>query len=286
MPTINDNKLIFDSNKYWVHHGEEWSGGWGGSAMQWYAAILPRIFRFLPAQRILDLGAGQGRFAQFLKDYAETLVLVDLSENCIEACKQRFAKDSNIEYFVNDGKSLNMIENDSIDFVFSHDALVFVEEDDFREYVTQLAVKIKKDGLAFLHHSNLGQYWYYKRCSPNTIKILKKLKFIEDDHWRAYTVSADKVRQMCNEVGLECIVQELIPWCTKKTFVDCYSLIAHKNSVWSREPKIYRNIQFDTVKRYIGRLARFYHPEVEKYQPVPVTYNSVKEMTNHKSVKV
>jgi ubiquinone/menaquinone biosynthesis C-methylase UbiE len=232
----------------------------------------------LPAKRVLDLGAGQGRFAQFLKDHADTLVLIDLSENCIAACKQRFAKETNIEYFVNDGKSLDMIEDESIDFVFSHDALVFVEEDDLRGYIAQLAKILTKDGAAFLHHSNLNQYWYYRLCSPNIIKLLQKLRFIEPDHWRAYSVSAQKVKQMCDQVGLECVVQEIIPWSTKRTFVDCYSLIVPKNSARSRKPVVYRNLEFEHVKRYLGRVTKLYNPDEERYPSIGVTYDTVRGM--------
>jgi ubiquinone/menaquinone biosynthesis C-methylase UbiE len=281
MPTVKDNRLIFNSNKYWVHYGEEWSRSWGGPSMHWHSVILPRIYRFLPAHTILDLGAGQGRFAQFLKQYTETLILVDLSEPCIEICKQRFSLDSNIKYYVNDGKSLNMIDDDSVDFVFSHDALVFVEEQDLREYIHQLARKLKNDGAAFLHHSNLGQYWYYSKLSQTTIKYLRKLKIIEDDFWRAYSVSAKNVSIMCHEVGLECIVQEIIPWYTKKTFVDCYSLIVHKDSKWKQKPRVFRNRDFEQSKLYINRLARYYDPNVEKYIAVPVTYDSLNHRNNN-----
>jgi ubiquinone/menaquinone biosynthesis C-methylase UbiE len=278
MPTLDDNKLVFNIKQNWVHYGEEWSRSWGGSNMHWHAVLLPRIYKFIPTDNILDIGAGQGRFAQFLKGYANNLILVDISEECIETCKKRFAKDKNIQYFVNDGKSLDMIRDNSIDFVFSHDALVFVEEPDLKEYIGQLAYKIKKNGVAFIHHSNLAAYWYYNKLSQRSIKLLRRLKLIEDDYWRAYTVSAAKVKEMCNAVGLECIVQEVIPWYTKKTFVDCYSLIVHKDSVWARKPKVFRNREFENSKRYIGRLARYYDPNVEKFMPVPVTYDTVNQI--------
>jgi ubiquinone/menaquinone biosynthesis C-methylase UbiE len=281
MPTITENKLVFDSEKFWVHYGEEWSSEWGGLFMQWYVALLPRIYKFIPAQTILEIGAGQGRFAKYLKEYTENLILVDLSETCIETCKVRFSEDTNIQYFVNDGKSLDMIADDSVDFVFSHDALVFTEEPDLNEYIRQLAQKLKKNGAAFIHHSNLGEYWYYNKLSQRSIKLLRKLKLIENDSWRAYSVSAEKVRKMCSKVGLECIVQELITWSTEKTLNDCYSVIVHRDSSWYRKPKIYRNRNFDNFKKYTKKLAKVYHPDVTHYKGPTVTYETVSDLKSN-----
>ena len=60
---------------------------------------------------------------------ADNLTIVDLNQNCIDVCKQKFAAFENIEYHVNDGKSLSMIPENSIDFIFSHDSLVHAELD-------------------------------------------------------------------------------------------------------------------------------------------------------------
>ena len=84
--------------------------------------------------------------------------MVDLTERCIEACKERFSADSHITYYVNDGKSLAMIPDDSVDFVFSFDALVHVEADVIKAYLSQLALQLKPDGVGFIHHSNIGAY--------------------------------------------------------------------------------------------------------------------------------
>jgi ubiquinone/menaquinone biosynthesis C-methylase UbiE len=280
MPGLDEVKQIYNSEEYWVSYGDEWSRHWGGPTMQWYVGILPRIHRFIPARTILDIGAGQGRFAVFLKEYAEKLILVDMSEKCIEICRERFAQDTNIEYFVNDGRSLDMIPDDTIDFVFSHDALVFAEEHEMNQNIIQLARILRKTGAAFIHHSNLGQYWYYTKLSRRTIKFLRKIKFIEGDSWRAYSVSAAKVRNMCHKVGLECIVQEMITWSTKKTLVDCYSLIVHRDSALYRKPKTYRNRSFDKIKKYTGKLVKYYDPAVKLYASRSVSYDTLSQNKN------
>ena len=56
-------------------------------------------------------------------DHCQHLFVVDLSPACIEHCKKRFANRQNISYFTNDGRSLYMIADGSLDFVFSYDSL-------------------------------------------------------------------------------------------------------------------------------------------------------------------
>ena len=59
-----------------------------------------------------------------MKNLCDSLIIVDLAESCIEACKTRFQSEENFQYFVNDGKSLEMINDSSVDFIFSFDSLV------------------------------------------------------------------------------------------------------------------------------------------------------------------
>ena len=121
MPTLNWNKQTWDTTYDWSRQGDEWSTTWGSVDMQWFGSILPRIHGFVPVETILEIAPGFGRCTPFLKDLCDKLILVDMSEKCIEACKKRFEPYSHISYYTNDGASLDMIEDDSIDFIFSFD---------------------------------------------------------------------------------------------------------------------------------------------------------------------
>src|SRR3954451_12449920 len=129
MPDIDHNTTIWDETWDWSHQGDEWSTWWGGTPALWHGALLPRLHTFLPAGTVLEIAPGYGRWTQYLKDMSDRLILVDLAERCIEGCRQRFADATNIEYHVNDGRSLDMIPDGSIDFVFSFDSLVHAEAD-------------------------------------------------------------------------------------------------------------------------------------------------------------
>lgn len=137
MPSIDDNRRIWDRDYDWQRAGEEWSDAWGVEP-QWYGTIYPRIHAFVPEPTILEIAPGHGRWTAFLKDLCRTLVLLDLSDRCIEACKLRFEKSPHLVYHVNDGRSLDMLDDSSIDFACSFDSLVHADREVLESYVEQL----------------------------------------------------------------------------------------------------------------------------------------------------
>src|SRR4051794_4073729 len=146
MDSVGENLSVWTEGWDWSRQGDEWSTWWGGSDAMWHAALLPRMHAFVPTGNILEIAPGYGRWTQYLKNMADRLIVVDLAENCIDACKKRFSDATNIEYHVNDGRSLSMIPDASIDFAFSFDSLVHVGLDVVGSYIAQLASKLSPDG--------------------------------------------------------------------------------------------------------------------------------------------
>ena len=107
--------------------------------MLWHGTLLPRIYSVAKGH-ILEIAPGYGRCTQYLIPLATQLTVVDLTEKCIEYCKQRF-QGHPIRYHVNDGRSLEFLADDSIDFVFSWDSLVHADEDVMTNYLYQLCKK-------------------------------------------------------------------------------------------------------------------------------------------------
>ena len=274
MPTIEENQLVWDNAYDWSAAGDEWSGAWGTPEMQWYSTLLPRIHAFLPAPTILEIAPGFGRWTHFLKDRCDRLVVVDLSERCIEACKERFRTDTHITYHVNDGRSLAMVEDHSIDFAFSFDSLVHADASVLQAYLEQLATKLTPDGVAVLHHSNSGEYarsapllrklpgsgkagslgllGAYVRYAPRLRKVpvgrqllagLHRLGLV-DLYWRDRTVSAATFRAQAEAAGLRCASQELIGWLRTRRLIDCISVVTPAGSRWARPTVVVRNPRF------------------------------------------
>ncbi len=262
MVDVNENKEIWNTKYDWKSRGDEWSSEWGGVKMQWSFSIYPRVHSLVPADTILEIAPGFGRWAQFLVPLCKNLVLVDLSEKCIQICKERFTNNSHISYHTNDGKSLDMIENNSIDFVFSFDSLVHVEEDVIESYLAQLAAKLKQDAVGFIHHSNLGAYPNYFSLVKGIPgyrmkKLLSKSRLIDDDHGRAITMTASKFQHYAEKAGLHCISQELVNWGGKR-LIDCFSTFVKKGGSKFRPNKIVRNQNFMREALCIKSLSNLY----------------------------
>lgn len=247
MPSIEENQVKWNTDYKWSKAGDEWSDEWGGINIQWNGMIYPRIKNFLPASTILEIAPGHGRWTQFLKSYCNELILADISENCIQRCQQRFAEATHIRYFVNDGKSLDFVENNKVDFIFCFDSLVHAEQDVIEGYIAEFEKKLSKDGVVFLHHSNLGAYPIQLLLSRIQILriLLRKLKILEQSfHWRGTTMSANKIIEYTNKYNLKCISQEFLPWRTNRIFIDCISVITKPESIWSCNLKQYKNYFF------------------------------------------
>lgn len=246
----------------WIQAGEEWSEPWGGSAPQWFGSILPRIHACLPANTILEIGCGLGRWSNYLKEHCGHLYLVDRATDCIEACRRRFGSDAHVSCHLNDDRSLEMIPNGSIDFAFTFDSLVHAHREIVEAYVTQLAEKLTENGRAFIHHSNLGEY--ASSVARRARKLVSKGGVLGADHQRDPGMTAKLFRACCEENGLKCLSQELVNWRGRR-LIDCFSTFARQDSKWKAASRPFRNPDFMLEARLIRRRAQHY-PQT---QPAP-----------------
>ena len=194
MPTIAANAGRWTTHR-WVAQGDEWSPGGtaAGTDLLWWRTLLPRIRRFVPARTVLEIGPGYGRWTNYLKSLCEHLVAIDVTPGCIDACRVRFAGDPHLEFHVNDGTSLDVISDHTIDFVFSFDSLVHAEADVLDRYIKQLPRILTPGGAAFIHHSNLGAF-----VDPRSQRVKR---YVTRQNWRAASMSARKLRQACRRAG-------------------------------------------------------------------------------------
>lgn len=261
MATVGENESFW-AQYDWSRAGEEWSEGWGGSHAQWFGVILPRISRFLPAGSILEIAPGHGRWTSFLREHCDRLSIVDLDAACIEACRERFAGDDRIAYHVNDGRSLDMIDDDSVDFAFSFDSLVHADAEVLAQYLRELQRTLTSDGVGFIHHSNAGRYRRYFELA-NTIprgrvrERLYGLRLLDRPRWRALDMTAERFRGSCEGAGLQCISQEIVNWTTRR-LIDCFSVITRPSSRWARPNRVLENRGFVAEARAVRRRASLY----------------------------
>lgn len=238
MPSVSENHTAWSGEYDWAARGEEWSRTWGGPDAQWWTTVFPRIRAFVPAARILEIAPGYGRWTHFLKDLCEELIAVDLSEECVGACRERFAAFPHVEAHANDGLTLPMVADASVDFAFSLDSLVHVEQDVLDSYLAELARVLAPEGVAFVHHSNMGAY----DIAPGTAP-----------HWRGATASAVLVEAAARSLGLACTAQERLQWGKNHEYLnDCFTVVCRAGSDRER-PNVVRDTYEMTIRE--GELA-------------------------------
>jgi 2-polyprenyl-3-methyl-5-hydroxy-6-metoxy-1,4-benzoquinol methylase len=248
MPTIEDNISCYGKEYEWPNEGNEWSVPWGGTPYLWHGTIFPRIFPFLPTTTILEIAPGFGRCTQYFINLCEHLQIVDLNKNCIDHCKNRFKDYNTIDYYINNGKTLEMISDQSIDFVFSWDSLVHCESEVLESYIKECSRILKPNGIGFFHHSNIGQYYDAS---------LKKIS-CENLHGRGETMSAALFKKYCDENQLICINQEIINW-GGSILNDCLSLFTKRMDKKHFTDNLFINSEFHKEVHSINAIAKMYN---------------------------
>jgi ubiquinone/menaquinone biosynthesis C-methylase UbiE len=150
--TINNNVKRW-SEWNWSKYGEEWS-----NSEVWKMSLIQDVLnRYIPeGGTVLEIGPGGGRWTEYLLPRASRLILVDVTRECIELCKDRFNNFENIDYYVNDGTDLSFLPDSSIDAIWSWDVFVHIRSVEINKYIEQFNRILKNKGTAVIHHSKNG----------------------------------------------------------------------------------------------------------------------------------
>jgi SAM-dependent methyltransferase len=195
----------------WPQDGDEWSASFGSTEALWAVILKPRLADALPCRHVLEVGPGHGRCTALLRCACDNLTAVDVTPECVDACRRRFAGDPAMAFHVNDGRSLVCVAEDSVDLVFSWDSLVHADPETVDAYVAQIGQKLRPGGVAWLHHSNAGELDRAGRRRAAR-------------HARHPRGSARRVRAACALAGLACS-QELVPWSGPQCWSDVFTRI-------------------------------------------------------------
>lgn len=232
MASVRENYCYWEETYDWSQGGEEWSTGWGGSDRLWISSIRPRLKRWLPADSLLEIAPGFGRLSGYLMQDCHHYIGVDISPSCVAHCQGKFPQ---ANFFTNDGKTLPMLEADSIHLAFSFFSLIHADLDIMQSYLCELARVLKPQGAAFLHHSNLACHQaYFRRLDslPRWLaKLLGKASLVDLPQWRDPRVDAKLVAKLAEQAGLAVVTQETINFGSRRT-IDCFTTLVRADGPW------------------------------------------------------
>lgn len=151
--TVEENALKWNHYR-WKRGENEWT-----SSEQWKQSVLEHVMakNIPPGHVVLEIGPGFGRWTRKLIELSRHLIEVDVSEKCIEHCKNLFADKENVEFHVNDGRSLDFVTDDAVDYIWSFDVFVHIEPADIAHYLDEFRRILKDEGLVIIHHGIIGR---------------------------------------------------------------------------------------------------------------------------------
>lgn len=166
------------------------------------------MFQKLNLAHVVELAVGHGRHVDHYFERAGKITLVDVNEENINFCKNRFQALPNISYLVNSGFDLKAIADSSVTAIFSYDAMVHFDLFDIASYLDEAYRILVPNGLVLFHHSNYSNgpgQWY--TLNPG---------------WRNF-MSADIFKHLAINSGFKVIEQRIIDWVGQSN-LDCISL--------------------------------------------------------------
>ena len=101
---------------------------WGGNT------IFYQYFRELDLRNVIELACGRGRHVPHYIKQAKAITLVDILEENIMICRERFQNVDNITYYCNNGYNLEKLADNSYTALFTYDSMVHFEMMDVYAY--------------------------------------------------------------------------------------------------------------------------------------------------------
>ncbi len=150
--SIRQNVEFWD-NYNWKNSGEEWT-----QSKEWKEKFVKKIIdeNIKPNSMILEVGPGAGRWTQYLIDLSRKLILVDVSQKCLDVCRNKFNSVKYIEYKLLEEINIDFLENNSIDYIFSYGVFIHLDKRDITKYFSEFKKKLSRDGLIFFHYNKAG----------------------------------------------------------------------------------------------------------------------------------
>jgi len=150
-----------------------------------------------PLGTVIDLAIGHGRNTEKLRHIASKVIGVDINQECIDHCKDRFKDANNVELVKTDGTEFTGVADGSADLVYCFDAMVHFQPEIVEAYIPEFARVLKTGGKGFIHHSN-----WTNALGGN---------FQEQPHWRNF-MSKDLFGYMLHKAGLKIVSQTVTGW--------------------------------------------------------------------------
>ncbi len=130
---------------------------------QWTAVQMRAALDLQPSHHVLELGCGVGRIGRELVEHVGHWHGVDISQSMLDVAAERLAPFSNVSLTRLERTSLEMLDSDSFDRVYSVAVLCHIDKEDLYLYLHELHRVLKPGGLMYVETWNLDDRVGWKR---------------------------------------------------------------------------------------------------------------------------
>ena len=188
-----------DWNKRWGEQAKDFQNGdeyfnrqkiygyqWGDPKAANYSAsfVLPEYLQEYSqhANTILEIGPGGGRYSQFLGN-CEDLYLVEYNTEFFPILEDLLQKEPcKKHYIASGGAEMPGVPEQSVDFVFSFDCFVHLDEPLIRGYLDEIKRVIKPDGISVIHYADKRKKGAQAQGSNFSDMTPDKMKSLLQEH--------------------------------------------------------------------------------------------------------
>lgn len=160
----------------------------------------------------MEVAPGHGRWSNVLAQRCRSVVLVDLSQSCIDACRERLANRVNVNYVVNDGRHLPGAA-ETIDFIWSFDSFVHMDPPVVGGYLDEFSRVLRQEGIAVIHHAGKRplasplRHWLRRIGRPGSVLERLVAQGRLRDSGNRSDISAKSFAEMAEGAGLKVLFQ-------------------------------------------------------------------------------
>lgn len=158
--------------------------------------VFSQRIKFNKDMRVLDLACGMGRTCKWVSPHVNEYYGVDFILEMVEKAKRYNRDFKNAKFLQNDGKTLNIFENEYFDLVYSELSFQHMLKPVQESYVKDLYRVLKKGGLFYVQIPKIEYYNdpTFSRTKEETDQLFGQFDLTyENEHPAYYYIRAKKI---------------------------------------------------------------------------------------------
>lgn len=165
--------MNYKPKEYWEDRAEAWNAGEGG-APSGLEDLLKKTLKQLKPESVIDIGCGNGRYAELISQFTSDYAGFDISEKLIEFAKNKYPDKTFYASRLEDAP-----EDKKYDLAFTYTTLQHIKEEDMPQAIEKLK-KIAKRGLFIESEGFLTRHYCINHDYEKLFKVLKKIPLVKN----------------------------------------------------------------------------------------------------------